>query len=996
MSKPFVRPKWAVVFAAFALPAALLLCSLSATGVPRHAAQVSPATAPRVQTAAEAGGATDAPLACLWGGACNSSLEDGTGFFDRQAARQFANTVRAELRRYVVDLNARAFLPMPGKEHFAAVFPGKARLPENRATPEKRVAYLQFKDNPRDEQRRQVAARGLELLNYVSGYAWCARGTPAAFEAALSLDFVRAVAAVDARDKLHALVFRGETPDYARAAGGGARFWLLAQPGTTPEGLAWQMAGDEALAGLQAQLALRSVLGPRFEIVASVEAALRLAALDAAAFLSFVPPPFASRHAVAVAASRDATTDLESNIGAVRDNPPNVSGNGVKVVAREIGRMDPHQDFAARLTYVENDGDSSADAVNHATAVTGQIGSDGHTQPAAKGVAPGVSILAYSLTNDTFNSTDIVDAAARGARVSNHSYGPAQLQTWGDYDSISADWDGASNSNDLLVVTAGNEETGGLSKHIDSFVGAKNTICVIASSQLARAGDPSANPPSAPADGIAFFSEFGPMNDGRIKPDLAAFGGASRSGDNVAVTLDQGLSATQTNEGTSFSTPVVTGTAALVFQHYKDKVGREPSAALAKALLCNSATDLGQSGPDATYGFGILNAKAAITTIDLYQSGSLTPFVEGVTSNGNANSFSVNLQAVPQLRVTLCWLDVAGNPSAAKALVDDLDLQVVAPDGTIYYPYSLDPNNPSAAATNTGPNTVDPIEQSVVNSPMDGTWTINVVGTNIPQGHQAFAVCLNRAAVAPHTAVITASPDSGPAPLTVSFSAAQSTGTSATYAWDFGDNSSGQGATVSHTYTAAGSYTVTLTLDGGASATHLIHVTKSVAAATPLKARVALKFASKTGNDSSQFTIQAAGLKMSPADARTALRNGTFTGQTFLIKLGGTADGTTPATAVASVVLKKNATGTFKDTSFKPNPTLNFKLTPATGQVQVQLNNFFVEDLFSAGGMSNSTASNGLHDMPVEVESVDTVYRAVFHLSYKASNNGRTGTAKYP
>ena len=62
---------------------------------------------------------------------------------------------------------------------------------------------------------------------------------------------------------------------------------------------------------------------------------------------------------------------------------------------------------------------------------------------------------------------------------------------------------------------------------------------------------------------------------------------------------------------------MVTGAAALVFEHYKAVVGREPSAALAKALLCNSATDLGQPGPDAIYGFGILNAKEAIATIDL-------------------------------------------------------------------------------------------------------------------------------------------------------------------------------------------------------------------------------------------------------------------------------------------------------------------------------------------------------------------------------------------
>lgn len=68
------------------------------------------------------------------------------------------------------------------------------------------------------------------------------------------------------------------------------------------------------------------------------------------------------------------------------------------------------------------------------------------------------------------------------------------------------------------------------------------------------------------------------------------------------------------------------------------------------------------------------------------------------------------------------------------------------------------------------------------------------------------------------TAALTASPLSGPAPLTVTFDASGSTQGSApisTYSIDFGDKTSGSGAQQTHTYSALGTYTATLTVTDG-------------------------------------------------------------------------------------------------------------------------------------------------------------------------------------
>lgn len=70
----------------------------------------------------------------------------------------------------------------------------------------------------------------------------------------------------------------------------------------------------------------------------------------------------------------------------------------------------------------------------------------------------------------------------------------------------------------------------------------------------------------------------------------------------------------------------------------------------------------------------------------------------------------------------------------------------------------------------------------------------------------------------PPTAVADADPLSGTVPLTVAFDGSRSTdpdGDALTYAWDFGDGNSGSGVTVSHTFTAVGTFTATLTVDDG-------------------------------------------------------------------------------------------------------------------------------------------------------------------------------------
>ena len=116
------------------------------------------------------------------------------------------------------------------------------------------------------------------------------------------------------------------------------------------------------------------------------------------------------------------------------------------------------------------------------------------------------------------------------------------------------------------------------------------------------------------------FSSVGPSADGRIKPDVVAMGSdvivASANTDNGYVSVD----------GTSFACPLTTGVAALVLE-----ANPNLTAAKVRDILRNTAD--GATSPDTLYGYGIIDALAAVNRAVAESTGNQSPIALFTTAS---------------------------------------------------------------------------------------------------------------------------------------------------------------------------------------------------------------------------------------------------------------------------------------------------------------------------------------------------------------------------
>lgn len=423
--------------------------------------------------------------------------------------------------------------------------------------------------------------------------------------------------------------------------------------------------------------------------------------------------------------TRNAKTAKQSSVTALWSDPYNLDGRNIAVGVVDGGAaLTTHQEFGGRV----HDRTSDGEVILHSTHVTGTITAAG-VNAKARGMANAAEVFNYSFTDDAFSDAVLNMYSQEDILFSNHSYGYSLKERLGEYDSVAATQDLTVANNPYLNIfeAAGNDGIDGDYAEYGIIKGPGNSKNILTIGAVNTRGD-----------NVAELSSTGPVRDGRIKPDLCV------RGEYVTSTSGESDTSYVMMSGTSMAAPAATGMGVLIAQAYKRVTGGyDIRHDTLKAVLINTADDIANPGPDYKAGFGRIDAKAAVDTIETIADKQPKVHTDTVNHTGSKR-YSFTITHSDYFKATIAWVDPEADPRAAETLVNDIDMVLQKSDtGVKYYPYTLDPDHPAQVARQDRPNHVDNIEQIEVRNLPAGSYDLIVKGSRIVTDRQEYTVVSN-------------------------------------------------------------------------------------------------------------------------------------------------------------------------------------------------------------------------------------------------------------
>lgn len=384
---------------------------------------------------------------------------------------------------------------------------------------------------------------------------------------------------------------------------------------------------------------------------------------------------------------------------------PLLKGEGLVLSVKEEAFDKNDIDFRGRVVPSEL---SATRLSTHASIMATMAAGGGNSYFQGKGVAWGAGISSSSFENLLPDADE--NFKSLGITVQNHSYGTG-IENYYGVESLAYDVNCNNNPALVHVFSAGNmgNQNGSeayanipFANLTGQFKMSKNSLSVGAVDSLGT---------------IEPSSSKGPAYDGRVKPELVAYGGSGSSG----------------------AAAIVSGVALLLQQMYQQKQSAVPTSALIKSVLINSAAEVGLPGLDFESGYGNVHALRALETIEKGH------FFEGAVAEGAVQYFTLQIPANIRLaKITLAWNDHAAPAGAPKALVNDLDLALRHPASNAQWlPWVLSSFPHPDSLLQPASRKVDRlnnVEQITLENPAPGDYTIAVKGFQITNGLQAFAI----------------------------------------------------------------------------------------------------------------------------------------------------------------------------------------------------------------------------------------------------------------
>ncbi|MEK6299309.1 MAG: S8 family serine peptidase [Acidobacteriota bacterium] len=612
-------------------------------------------------------------------------------------------------------------------------------------SPHKRTRVIQFAGPPRSEWVERLRTAGLEIIGYIPNNAYIIRGsaselaTVAALHGGRSADEAHPIRWMGRFDALHKIdpAFGDEM-----LAGRGSELVAVEVELVDSDDASNTISDISRLAASINRAPRRFLNSVVLSVSLPVNQLMAAASLDDVLFIGPVAEPKPSDERSAQIVAGNLIGDLTQPVGpgywdwlqakgldTAPDFVVDIADSGLD---KGFAASSIHPDLrdangVSRVSYSFNYTDSAQDRSGHGSLVASIVAGKGSSDYRdalgnmyGLGVDPSARLGVSKIFDSRgrlpfqFSFTGAVSSAyAAGARLSNGSWGN-ELNSYDatakEYDSLARDAQPSvpGNQEMVFVFSAGNGGPGG---HISSPGTAKNVITVGASENYRPEGTDSCNLDGGGGIGpdgadsaldILRYSSGGPLADGRMKPDLAApgthiYGGASRaspfSGDGLCPGVPLFQPPNQTfytwSSGTSMAAPHVTGAAALIRKFFTSHdllgIGREPSPAMTKAFLINSATYLtgenaGGDLPGDRQGWGLVDLSRAFDSAKRVLVDQSIVFTE--TGQTHEVEGSLADRSLP-LRATLTWTDALGM-LAGPTLVNDLDLEIKVGGVTVY------------------------------------------------------------------------------------------------------------------------------------------------------------------------------------------------------------------------------------------------------------------------------------------------------------------------